>query len=139
MRTLSAIPTRPRSRGAPGGTAGRRIDRHCIVIRPAPPSPQRALARPGGMRTNSRPRGLAVAARPAAANPRIEITPSVAQYKQLCRDLAKLRKIGAPSHTAAIVAAVHAAAAGDMLGHVQNKQPGGAMHTPPARQQEVQS
>jgi hypothetical protein len=50
------------------------------------------------------------------AKPRIEITPSQAQYKQLCRDLKKLRKLGAPSHTAAILEAVHAAAEGNMLG-----------------------
>jgi hypothetical protein len=90
------------------------------------------------MQRNSRPGGLAVAARAATANPRIEITPSAAQYKQLCRDLAKLRKIGAPSHTAAIVEAVHAAAAEGILGHGRYKTPGGA-YTPPARQQEDKS
>jgi hypothetical protein len=47
----------------------------------------------------------------AAANPRIEITPSAEQYDQLCRDLAALRKAGAGSNTAAVLAAVRAAAA----------------------------
>ncbi len=64
--------------------------------------------------------------RTQGANPRIEITPSRAQYKQLCRDLAKLRKTGATSHTAAIVQAVHAAAAGRILGYDQNEKPGSA-------------
>lgn len=67
------------------------------------------------MQTNSRPRGLAVAGGPAATNPRLEITPSAAQYEQLCRDLKALRRSGAPSHTAAILEAVHAAAQGHML------------------------
>lgn len=44
------------------------------------------------------------------SNPRIEITPSTAQYEQLCRDLDALRKAGASSNTAAIVEAVHATA-----------------------------
>lgn len=52
---------------------------------------------------------------PMAANPRIEITPSPAQYRQLCRDLKKLRALGAPSHTEAIIEAVHAAAQGHKL------------------------
>jgi hypothetical protein len=50
-----------------------------------------------------------------AANPRIEITPSPAHYEQLCRDLKRLRKLGAPSHTQAIIEAVHAAAQGHKL------------------------
>ena len=54
-----------------------------------------------------------------AANPRIEITPSVAQYEQLCRDLAALREAGAPSNTAAIIGAVHAAVKAPMLGAVR--------------------
>lgn len=49
-----------------------------------------------------------------AANPCIEITPSLAEYEQLCRDLTKLRKLGAPSNTAAVLAAVHAAAGAKM-------------------------
>ncbi len=47
---------------------------------------------------------------PAAPGPRIEITPTGAQYEQLCRDLAALREAGAPSNTAAIVDAVRTAA-----------------------------
>jgi len=43
--------------------------------------------------------------------PRIEITPTVAEYRQLCRDLAKLREQGEPSNTTAILAAVSHAAA----------------------------
>lgn len=104
---------------------------------PTPSSPhprgyrQGAFARLGGMRADRRnrpPRALAGnGARMArAANPRIEITPTEAQYTQLCRDLAKLRKTGAASHTAAIVAAVHAAAAGGIVSHAQNETPGGA-------------
>ena len=46
--------------------------------------------------------------------PRLEITPSLAQYRQLLCDLKKLRKLGAPSHTAAILSAVHAAATGKL-------------------------
>lgn len=45
-------------------------------------------------------------------SPCIEITPTAAQYDQLCRDLRALRSQGAPSNTAAILEAVHAAAAG---------------------------
>jgi hypothetical protein len=76
------------------------------------------------MRRNSPRPALGVARHPAVvANPRLEITPSAAQYEQLCRDLKKLRKLGAPSHTAAIVGAVHAAAAGK-LGHVQHENAG---------------
>jgi hypothetical protein len=52
----------------------------------------------------------------AAANPRIEITPSAEQYDQLCRDLAALRKAGAHSNTAAVLAAVHVAAAAKLAG-----------------------
>ena len=42
---------------------------------------------------------------------RIEITPSVSEYRQLCRDLKTLRGKGAASNTAAILDAVRAAAA----------------------------
>lgn len=42
----------------------------------------------------------------------LEITPTLEEYEQLCRDLARLRKLGALSNTAAVVAAVSAAAAG---------------------------
>jgi hypothetical protein len=98
-------PGRPRSFGAPAR----------ILI--APPSPISALQRPGGMRRNPRGATLGVAAQPSpATNPRIEITPSVAQYRQLCRDLGKLRKLGAPTNTAAILDAVHVAAQGHKLG-----------------------
>lgn len=48
---------------------------------------------------------------PEEPRPRIEITPTVAEYRQLCRDLAKLREQGAPSNTTAILAAVSHAAA----------------------------
>ena len=47
---------------------------------------------------------------PAARGPHIEITPSAAEYEQLCRDLAALRKAGAETNTAAVVDAVHKAA-----------------------------
>jgi hypothetical protein len=47
----------------------------------------------------------------APANVCIEITPSAEQYGQLSRDLATLRRAGADSNTAAVVSAVHAAAA----------------------------
>ncbi len=45
-------------------------------------------------------------------NPCIEITPTPAEYEQLCRDLAKLRAQGAFSNTEAILLAVRAAAGG---------------------------
>jgi hypothetical protein len=68
------------------------------------------------MRTDTPAAALAAVSGRAAAvsGPRLEITPSEAQYEQLCRDLATLRKSGAPSHTAAIIQAVHAAAAGNL-------------------------
>jgi hypothetical protein len=53
--------------------------------------------------------------------PRIEITPTVAEYRQLCRDLAKLRAQGAPSNTAAILAAVSHAAKRPILNGVPKK------------------
>jgi hypothetical protein len=43
---------------------------------------------------------------------RIEITPTIAEYEQLCRDLKKLRGKGATSNTTAILEAVRAAAKG---------------------------
>ena len=46
----------------------------------------------------------------ADAPVRIEITPSIAEYQQLCRDLKALRGAGAISNTAAILDAVRAAA-----------------------------
>lgn len=57
-------------------------------------------------------------------NPRIEITPTVAQYHQLCRDLKALRRLGATSNTAAILQAVHAAAAGKIPSSEDKKRPG---------------
>lgn len=53
--------------------------------------------------------------------PRIEITPTVAEYRQLCRNLAKLRAQGAPSNTAAILAAVSHAAHRPILGGVPKR------------------
>jgi len=59
-----------------------------------------------------------MAAKSAKTNPRvkgnpcIEITPTPAEYEQLCRDLAKLRAKGAFSNTEAILLAVRAAAGG---------------------------
>lgn len=49
------------------------------------------------------------------SGPSIEITPDSTQYGQLCRDLAALRRAGAPTNTAAVLQAVHAAAAGDLV------------------------
>ena len=51
----------------------------------------------------------------ASGNPCIEITPTPAQYEQLCDDLSELRAAGATSNTAAILEAVHRAAEGHML------------------------
>ena len=48
--------------------------------------------------------------------PRVEITPSSSEYRQLCRDLAALRAQGAASNTAAILDAVHRAAKRPILG-----------------------
>jgi|GEM_PF-3259180 len=56
-----------------------------------------------------------------AANPRIEITPTVIEYQQLCQDLKMLREAGAESHTAAILKAVHSAAEGHRLNGVKGK------------------
>ena len=67
-----------------------------------------------------RPRGTA-SPEQATSNPRIEITPSPAQYRRLCEDLAALRAQGATSHTAAIVDAVHFAARRPILGAVPLK------------------
>jgi hypothetical protein len=44
---------------------------------------------------------------PSVARPRLEISPDVAQYEQLCNDLKLLRRLGAISNTDAIVDAVH--------------------------------
>lgn len=66
------------------------------------------------MRTERRSPGLAAAPAGQPSNPRLEITPTLSEYRQLCRDLRKLRKLGAPSHTQAIVSAVHAAASANL-------------------------
>jgi hypothetical protein len=52
---------------------------------------------------------------PTSGNPSIEITPTPGEYRQLCRDLRKLRSAGAASNTAAILEAVQAAATGHIL------------------------
>lgn len=62
-------------------------------------------------------------------NPQIEITPSRAEYEQLCRDLAILRKAGAASNTAAIVKAIHVAALGDNVVASDDKR--GSVHRRP--------
>lgn len=53
--------------------------------------------------------------------PCIEITPTPAEYEQLCRDLAALREAGATSNTAAILQAVHDAGEGRILKDTQRK------------------
>lgn len=121
MRALGTIPTtqgpptppraRPPLRRRSSGAGCRRLA-----------GPLGALPRPGGMRTNSR--AGALAARAIAAGPLIEITPTAAEYEELCRDLGKLRKLGAPSNTAAVLAAVHTAAAGKKT-QGKSKTPGG--------------
>lgn len=69
---------------------------------------------------NRHPEGAAACADhpPPISNPLLEITPSPAEYDQLCRDLATLREAGAESNTAAVLAAVSLAAAGS-LGRVK--------------------
>jgi hypothetical protein len=57
---------------------------------------------------------------PEVGNPCIEITPTPAQYEQLCRDLKKLRRLGAASNTAAIIEAVRGAAEGSSIGRPEN-------------------
>lgn len=57
----------------------------------------------------------------ASKHPCIEITPSPAEYEQLCRDLAALREAGAASNTAAILQAVHVAGERHMLKGDQRK------------------
>lgn len=58
---------------------------------------------------------------PTSGNPCIEITPTPAQYEQLCSDLSELRAAGATSNTLAILEAVHRAAGGHMLNGDQSK------------------
>jgi hypothetical protein len=80
------------------------------------------------MSAAKQPDKLVIATHHAQSNPRIEITPTVPQYRQLCRDLARLRSQGAPSNTAAILNAVHVAADAPILGdsrrQTQGKQSG---------------
>ncbi len=64
---------------------------------------------------------MIVTRRLGGPRPRIEITPTADQYRQLCRDLARLRAQGAASNTAAILDAVHLAAAGPILGEDRAK------------------
>lgn len=80
--------------------------------------------------------------RTIAPNVRIEITPNPEQYKQLCRDLQKLREMGALTNTAAILEAVGSAASqGRMAPNSRNgkgartrPQPRNRKVTPDARQ-----
>jgi hypothetical protein len=58
---------------------------------------------------------------PTTGNPCIEITPTPAEYEQLCRDLKTLRSAGAMSNTSAILEAVRVAAKGHMLNGDQSK------------------
>ena len=66
---------------------------------------------------------MIVTRRPDEPRPRIEITPTVAEYRQLCRDLGQLRPQGAPSNTAAILAAVSHAAKGAKVEGGSQKSP----------------
>lgn len=114
MRALSTAPPSPSPSAAlrPSTRAGcRSVDLPVGAIR----------HRVG--RARRRSAALAATAGKGAPSPRIEITPSLAQYRQLCRDLKKLRKLGAASHTAAIVSAVHAAAV-DNLAQGKHEQAG---------------
>jgi hypothetical protein len=54
-------------------------------------------------------------------NPCIEITPTPAEYEQLCLDLKTLREAGAASNTAAILQAVHLAGETHRLKGTQSK------------------
>lgn len=81
-----------------------------------------------GARSTTRP--VAIKRIDLKANPRIEITPSVAQYRRLYRDLAVLRAAGATSNTAAIVEAVHDAAMRSMLGGDDRKKAGRRRNAP---------
>lgn len=66
---------------------------------------------------------------------RIEITPTVAEYEQLCRDLKKLRGRGAISNTAAILEAVRAAASKGKIRSTSANGKGARTrpHSPPGR------
>lgn len=125
MKALITMPSTGRRTTLPRGFQWRaeRMQTRCgrrIVIAPA--SPIGTLKRPGGMRRNSGTGALGVSAKASvAANPRIEITPTPAQYEQLCRDLVRLRSHGAASNTAAILEAVSNAAAIGKVGRRSKK------------------
>jgi hypothetical protein len=70
------------------------------------------------------------------SDPVIEITPTPAQYRELCRDLEALRTAGASSNTIAIVEAVRVAAEAARASRVlgDEKRPRGA-GTPGGRSQ----
>ena len=72
----------------------------------------------------------ALVAHAPAVNPCIEITPSPAQYEQLCDDLKVLRRAGATSNTAAILDAVHVAAAAGRVDRKSHKQAGERSRAP---------
>jgi hypothetical protein len=69
---------------------------------------------------------------------RIEITPTVEEYRQLCRDLGELRRQGAETNTAAILAAVRAAAGGGKM-HLGSTNGKGARTRPNPRKRKVRS
>jgi len=72
-------------------------------------------------------------------NPRIEITPTPAEFRQLCRDLGALRRAGAISNTAAIVEAVRRAAAdGRIQSPTGSKRTRGARARSSVQQQEME-
>jgi hypothetical protein len=83
--------------------------------------------------TDPRPVGTIETRLPSPSGPRIEITPSAAQYEQLCRDLKILREGGAPTNTAAILEAVRAAAAGGTVGGGRRKPSGKRPASPRSR------
>jgi len=68
---------------------------------------------------------------PTTGNPCIEITPTPAEYEQLCNDLKTLRSAGATSNTSAILEAVRVAAKGPKL--VAPRKSRAARTRPPAR------
>jgi hypothetical protein len=67
---------------------------------------------------------------------KIEITPTLAEYQQLCEDLFALRRRGASSNTAAILDAVHAAAQHRKIRSSKApKRSRGARQRPPVQQE----
>jgi hypothetical protein len=66
---------------------------------------------------------LTLVPRAPVVGPVIEITPTPDEYDQLVHDLARLREHGAASNTAAVVAAVHAAAR-DRMRHGKHENAG---------------